>query len=377
MKYSDVKRKLKNDGKLTFDEIKEWVIYVSQPNSYRDFFNGKHNLRQLLINNFGDVVSSLSSEELVLLKTYLYSMPILAHKGNQILMRRLEEQVDNEQYIDKSLLRECLFIAYYKDEEREPIEDANNMSQYFENNFVRVLKKNLYPNFSEAYGVILSEAIQERKEFRDYILQILKENVKQYGKNLYTRDFRWFTVNISEFDPNYLIERSTDFIDILPPTEIDSYLRLLGKGSNIEKSSKVLSENASLFLQQTPTPLSTWKKIKTLNASFGDKGTIDKEKLGKIINIHSIVDEISDGRLNEKIKEVLVMLITDIADSEDCKISDMEKIGRGGFVTTYKLGNKVFKIGEKPYKYRIPKNHRRFLQPLIRSEQILKRKFIF
>ena len=174
-----------------------------------------------------------------------------------------------------------------------------------------------------------------------------------------------------------MIEHSTEFIDILPSTEINFYIDLLRKNPNIEKSSKILRENATSFLQQSPTPLITLKKIKELNNSFEEKDSMDIEKLQEIISARDVVEEITQGRVNEKVKETLAMLITDIADSEDCKISNMEEIGHGGFITTYKLGNKVIKIGEKPYQYRIPKNHRRFLQPIVRTEQIFQRIFGF
>ena len=377
MKYKDVKRRLKEGKEFSFKEIKEWIKYVSKSNSVKDFFNGKHISRQLLFKNFENIVSSLSDEELVILKDYLVDIPILLHKDNQILLNKLKEQTNNEQIINVSLLRACLNLAYGKDKEGESIEDVNNTKQYFEKNFGKIINKNLYSNFSDAYGVFLAYALRERQEYRDIILQTLRKNVKLYGKDLYTKDFRWFTNFLHEFDSNYLIEHSTEFIDILPSTEINFYIDLLRKNPNIEKSSKILRENATSFLQQSPTPLITLKKIKELNNSFEEKDSMDIEKLQEIISARDVVEEITQGRVNEKVKETLVMLITDIADSEDCKISNMEEIGNGGFLTTYKLGNKVIKIGEKPYQYRIPKNHRRFLQPIVRTEQIFQRIFSF
>ena len=375
MKYKDVKRRLKEGKEFTFKEVQEWVKYVSQPKSYRDFFNGKHISRQLLIKYFDNIVSGLLEEELVELKDYLFSMPVLAHKENQILLKKLKEQVNKEQVINSSILRACLNIAYGKDKEREPVEDVNNMKHYIEQNFGKVIKKNLFPNFSDAYGVFLAKPLREHKKFRDDILQTLIENVKLYGKNLYNKDFRWFTSFLHEFDPDYLIEHSTEFIDILPASEIDFYLGILGENPNIEESSKILSENAETFIRETPAPLTTWKKIKELDNSFGLKSSIDNELLDEIMNkrVCDITKKISHGVLSKKEEESLAMLITDIADSEDCKIGDIKKIGSGAYQNAYKIGNKVLKIGKKPFQYRIPKNHKRFLQPIVRSEQIITR----
>lgn len=364
MKYLNGKSKLKSGEAFTINEIQQWISYVSKPMSFKDFFNGRRKSKQLLFKNFENIISNLSVQELILLKEDLTSMPNLVHKINEMFRRMLEEQVSNKKYINPLLLEECFFVVYYEDTKQNFNEDAKNMKHYLEGNFYKIIKKGLFPYFSDTYGYILSKALQENKEFEDDVFQVLKEKVKHEGKDSYQEDFKWFTEHLLKFDSNYLFNHILEFLNILPPRKINYFLGLLEKNPNIEKSSKIFVENAENFIRETPTPLSTLKKIKELNVFFGERALIDIEKLKEILNTreYDIAEEISRERFNEKETKILGMLLADIADNEGCNIGDLEIIGRGGFSEAYKLGNKVIKLGKKPYQYRISRNHRRFLQ---------------
>lgn len=69
---------------------------------------------------------------------------------------------------------------------------------------------------------------------------------------------------------------------------------------------------------------------------------------------------------NEKYAAVVMTMIEELLKSENKKWIDIKHIGEGGFSNVFEIGDKVLKIGRPRNTYNIP-NHRRILQPLIRT----------
>ena len=63
------------------------------------------------------------------------------------------------------------------------------------------------------------------------------------------------------------------------------------------------------------------------------------------------------------------VLIEEILEGENARYIDIEYVGRGEYSNVYKIKDKILKIGEPRGTYQIP-NHRRILQPLIRTRLI-------
>ena len=61
----------------------------------------------------------------------------------------------------------------------------------------------------------------------------------------------------------------------------------------------------------------------------------------------------------------LQILLREVLKSERKKFSDLQNVGEGAYSKTYRIGNKILKIGAPRETYFIP-NHRRILQPLAR-----------
>ena len=79
-----------------------------------------------------------------------------------------------------------------------------------------------------------------------------------------------------------------------------------------------------------------------------------------------------DERDFEDYSKTLAIMIDELLESENKKWIDIRKIGRGGFSSVYKIGDKVLKVGGTRTTYKMP-NHRRILQPLIRTNLTTKR----
>lgn len=73
--------------------------------------------------------------------------------------------------------------------------------------------------------------------------------------------------------------------------------------------------------------------------------------------------------LLDKYKLTLAIMIDELLESENCRYIDINYLNRGTYSDVYQVGNKVIKIGGPRETYAMP-NHRRILQPLIRTNLI-------
>ncbi len=96
-----------------------------------------------------------------------------------------------------------------------------------------------------------------------------------------------------------------------------------------------------------------------------NKKEIVKEMLRKRIQ----TSEENKEELIEVYTGTLLRMVEELLDSEDKTFADITELGSGGYSDVYEIGEKVIKIGKPRETYTIP-NHRRILQPLIRTNFI-------
>ena len=74
--------------------------------------------------------------------------------------------------------------------------------------------------------------------------------------------------------------------------------------------------------------------------------------------------------------EIIEQIINELLKHEGKQKEDIIKIAEGGYSSVYKIGSKIIKIGEEPQTYKLPKDSKRFLRPLIRRKIETKGKMI-
>lgn len=196
-------------------------------------------------------------------------------------------------------------------------------------------------------------------------------------------------LNIPELDKvltKKFAEISRRTINITPKTFREFYQSFINKSfghkeyivKNIEKLTKELGYEFLFDATQL---------IKGQNQEFDKKLNdmleknlleISKVLLRKKVYMNDFQNENKDLQ-DETIKEyaeTLKIMIEELLKSEKKKPIDIDILGNGAYSNVYKIGEKVIKIGMPKEKYNIP-NHRRILQPLIRTNFIKNGKNIF
>ena len=179
----------------------------------------------------------------------------------------------------------------------------------------------------------------------------------QYGKdrNLFSTDF------CAEIDSLYmsLIEDKT----INPKYVRDVLRHLLLNGQK-----DFIQNNIEAIAHRTDTPL------KTLAALSNRK--LDVTSYIQVINQHRVNDAIHE-MVSEKLDinfeeskdamDIITLVIKELMQKENIPVSQIRPVGEGGYSRAFRIGSKIVKIGREPKEYKITKNSKRFLQPLLRK----------
>lgn len=135
-----------------------------------------------------------------------------------------------------------------------------------------------------------------------------------------------------------------------------------------------LKENVALFIRRTDTPLCALQLLKGVE--------FNKEEIKEILNerLDDIVEEMLqqnseikvEGSIRNKqnlVKLTVREMVSELLKKQDIQPCQITKIAQGGYSSVYRIGNKIMKFGRSPETYKIPRNSRRFLVPLVRYIQ--------
>lgn len=157
----------------------------------------------------------------------------------------------------------------------------------------------------------------------------------------------------------------------LHSSDVIRYIKELSKEAH---GMAFIDEYASFFISRTDSPMKTLEELRKIG--------IERKELKDIVN--SRVEDVAKEMLGQvtpvkysaetdkkqaNVRELLSLMLQDLVKNENCDIAEIKKLSNGGYATVYEVGSKVIKIGRPPETYRIPRNSKRFLQPLVRTMQ--------
>ncbi len=125
-------------------------------------------------------------------------------------------------------------------------------------------------------------------------------------------------------------------------------------------------ENSNYLIKETSQPISTLQLLKENGVeTSGLKSIIDNNPSAVIKEMFSKVQGL-DFEKSKNSVEIVSMMINEVLKSKNLHYSDIEHIGQGGYSQAFKIGDKVVKVGLHQGQYNIPRNSKRFLQPIAR-----------
>ncbi len=255
------------------------------------------------------------------------------------------------------------------------------LSGKFKEFFKKAQEPGAYDMISILDDNLTYETLNESQQLREEIVGTFEEAFE--NKKLESSDFDLFASILEKYDSKYIYERLDNVIKILPIYRIEKYLELLERNPDSEKSLEILTKYAEAFVRKSYAPLNTFKQVANTNDKLEEKmrnsskplqSKVDMERLKEVLNSRSkdVAEELSGGIVEGKGRvEILEKFIHELCQNEKCDLSDISFLGSGTFSKAYQIGNKVLKLGMDHHKFSIPRNNRRFLQPIVRSEQIL------
>ncbi len=150
----------------------------------------------------------------------------------------------------------------------------------------------------------------------------------------------------------------------LNPNYVNSYLKLLKAFSNGENS--VLTRNKVALIEKTADI------VEALDI-MGDETRTEPEIIEKVESrigdlAEQLVVKCDVSFVNDNVREWVETLLRGIEKNEKTNLTQLRQIGAGAYSNVFSLGEKVIKIGHKNKQFELPRNFRRFLQPIVRME---------
>lgn len=141
----------------------------------------------------------------------------------------------------------------------------------------------------------------------------------------------------------------------LKSPDINNCIKLFGRDPNTRE---LVLEHSEDFMRDTSKPIKTFAYMKRYGVA--------SEKIREIMDtrLDAVIREMCNGD-----KELFSMMIKEVIDKEDVRLSDVTFVGGGAYSKAFGVGSKVIKVGNDAMTYNITKNSSRFLQPLIRHQQ--------
>ncbi len=256
-------------------------------------------------------------------------------------IRDFLKQLNSKQNIDGSLTYDLVEEILGGEEKTIQIfKKRNSCVKYVENNFLKILNKT---NKSDKFRlVVLFFSDNDLKEIIEKnFIGILQEFNSNKDTQEYIKMFLKIFFDSSAEKKKFIQENIEEIIQ------------------NIDKS--CLFDTAKILK-------CTSEDIKNrLNREIEDnKFLISKEMILKALPNDTFINGVADKSDLNDYSKTLSIIIDELLESENLSWVDITAIGKGGFCTVYKLGDKVLKVGEPRVSYKIP-NHERIVQPILRT----------
>ncbi len=149
----------------------------------------------------------------------------------------------------------------------------------------------------------------------------------------------------------------------IKPNQVNWYLKLLKgcKGSD------------EFFMHNKKELLKVSDDILTSLEIMGDEYREDKEVIEIVENrmgelAEQLIMKCGIPFANDNVKEWVEILLREVAKNEKTSVSKLKWRGGGNYSNVFLLGEKVIKIGKENAQFSIPRNMRRFIQPVVRME---------
>ena len=212
---------------------------------------------------------------------------------------------------------------------------------------------------------------------KDNFLEILYKTHPEHKKRLIERILK---------NPEFIDIIKKYFVNILKDlnssaesrTGISTLITEYYDGS--EERKKFIIENIDGIIKNTNKAvlIEILPRLKRISEEAETKINQELEKrkleISKDLLFESISKEIKEEGIMDDIdvkdySQTLSIIIDEILESENKRWVDIEKISNGAYSTVYRFGNKIIKIGDPRVSYKI-KNHKRIIQPLLRTNLI-------
>jgi hypothetical protein len=118
--------------------------------------------------------------------------------------------------------------------------------------------------------------------------------------------------------------------------------------------------------EQTSTPIRTMNLLRNNGIDISKYiPIINERKLDIICELSSQIPDIDVSESRDSL-ETITMLVDEVLKPQKLQFSDLQFISKGGYSCAFIAGDKVIKFGLPQAKYSIPRNSKRFIQPLVR-----------
>lgn len=226
----------------------------------------------------------------------------------------------------------------------------------------------------------------KNKTNKEIIFEHFSDAIKYCDKYLISD----FVIKEAVYDPefNELIKANfRELLGILPTFSVGSFLARVSR-----YNPEVIKESIDYIISEDNIE-NFWAYFVSIKGKNADIDHLINEKLNSSDNIfakaivHNYllkkenenykwrVDDNPNEEITEESKKNLAItlgyVIKELLDETNSNYTDINYVDAGVFSEVYKIGNKVFKIGDKLNQYEIP-NHRRLLQPIARANYTLK-----
>lgn len=211
---------------------------------------------------------------------------------------------------------------------------------------------------------------------KDYVLTNKYQLFNYYFSYYFYREYIDYCINNLNVDITDIINYISSNGIKLKSNDLISYL--LGYGYE-----DIVIYNINMFIDNSVFLMDLKNDINKLKINLDKNILIDRINNRMDNDLDALLEEIISTKFDydrfrkEKILPYLKRIIYELCEQEKVKYHDIKHVGGGDFSSCFKIGHKFFKIGDKRRTFYI-KNNRRFLQPLRREEiKTLDNEFMF